>query len=102
MEDVISRIIEVERQCAEALEQAERDCILNIEAHRRTLEERKAREFALIAEANSARLSQALEDAGRRIREASSALAGDEEALFQEPALIEAIKEKIVSILLED
>ncbi len=101
MENVIARIMEIEKQCAQDIEQAELEYSEKIEAHRRTLEEKKAIEFARIVEAGNARLEQALAEAKRQTEAASLAASRDHERLYQDPALIEAIKEKVVSILLE-
>jgi hypothetical protein len=101
MENVIARIVEIEKQCAQDIDQAEQEYSEKIEAHRRTLEEKKAIESARIVETGNARLEQALAEAKRQTEAAYSAASRDHERLYQDPALIEEIKEKITSILLE-
>jgi hypothetical protein len=100
MDDVITRIVEIERQCSADVEQARLEYGKNIEAHQRILEEKKIREHAQIISVESARLTQAVEEAKRQIEAAHDSLRRDSEGLFQDPVLNEAIKEYIISILL--
>lgn len=101
METVITRIIEIERQSAMDIQRAEDACRKNIEAHRRTLEDEKERAHAQCISNENARLTRTLSDLKKKAEEASLAAAGEYETRFQDPALIEAIKEKIVDILLK-
>jgi len=101
MDAVITRIIEIEKKSAMAIKRAEDACHKNIEAHRRTLEEEKERAHAQIISTENTRLTQTLSDLKRQTEEASLASAREYETRFQDPALIEAIKEKIVDILLK-
>ena len=48
METIITRIVEIEKQCTAEVEQAERESKERVEAHRQALEERKKKEFAAI------------------------------------------------------
>jgi len=101
MDAVITRIIEIERQSAMDIERAEDAYRKNIEAHRRTLEDEKERAHAQCISDENTRLTQTLNDLKKQTEEASLASAGEYEKRFQDPALIEAIKEKIVDILLK-
>ncbi|MCU0595885.1 MAG: hypothetical protein MUC98_10555 [Desulfobacterota bacterium] len=101
MDEVITRIVEIERQCSADVELAELEYGKKIEAHRRILEEKKARECALILSQENARLTRALEVAKRQVEASSVALRRESENTVQNPALIEAIKEEIISILLK-
>ena len=100
MENVITRIVEIEKQCTEEVEKAELEYRKKIDAHKNTLEEKKARECALIVTAGNQRLEQALEEAKRQSEAEQLAASSDNERLYQDPALNEAIKEKIISILI--
>ena len=101
MDTVITRIIEIEKQSAADIERAEDAYRKNIEAHQRTLEENKERAHAQIISTENDRLKQALSELNKRTEEASLTSAREDEIHFQNPALIEAIKEKIVAILLK-
>jgi len=101
METVITRIIEIEKQSAMDVERAEDAYRKNIEAHRRNLEEEKERTHAQIISTENARLKQTLNELNKRTEDGSLAAARDYELRFQDPALVEAVKEKIVAILLK-
>ncbi|TSA55752.1 MAG: hypothetical protein D4R45_01835 [Planctomycetaceae bacterium] len=100
MENVITQILEIEKQCAEEVEKAERGYRKKIEVYKNTIEEKKAREFALIITEGNERLAQALEQAQKQTEAELLASTEDNEKLYQYPALNEEIKEKIISILL--
>jgi protein-tyrosine-phosphatase len=100
MENVITRIIEVEKQCADEVEKAEQEYRQKIDAYKKTIEEKKAREFELIITAEKEKLTQALDEAKKKSEADAIAERRDDEQLYQDPALNEAIKEKILSILL--
>jgi hypothetical protein len=101
MDEVITRIVEIEKQCSANVEQAELEYGKRIEAHKRILEEKKTRERALIISAENTRLTKAVEEAKILTEGTSAALRRDSESLFQDPLLNEAIIEDIISILLE-
>lgn len=101
MDTVISRIIEIEKQSALDIERSEDASRKNIEAHRRSLEEEKERAHNLIITSENNRLTQTLQTLNKQTGEASLAAGKDYESLFQNPAKVDAIKEKIVAILLE-
>ncbi|MDO9530267.1 MAG: hypothetical protein Q7J27_14075 [Syntrophales bacterium] len=100
MENVITQIVEVEKQCAEKVEKAEREYSKKIEVYKNTIEEKKSREFALIITEGDKRLAQVLEQAKKQTEAQLLASTGDNEKLYQDQVLNEEIKEKIVSILL--
>ncbi|MGV8073542.1 MAG: hypothetical protein AB2L11_03120 [Syntrophobacteraceae bacterium] len=100
MDEEIARIVEVERQCSADVEQAELEYRKNLEAHKRLLEEKKTRERTRIVAKEKTRLTQAVEEAKNQTEAASAALRRDIEDLFHNPALNEAIKKEIISILL--
>jgi hypothetical protein len=69
-----------------------------IEAHKRVLEEKKAKERARIISIENIRLTQAVEDAKRETEAASTAVRRDSKSLFENHLLKGAIKEDIISI----
>ena len=101
MDAVINRIIEIEKQSAKDVERAEVAYRKNIETHRRTLEEEKERVHARIISTENERLTQALQKLNKQTKEASLASASDFETHFSNKAFVEAVKEKIVAILLK-
>jgi hypothetical protein len=100
MDDVITRIVEIERQCSADVEQVRLEYGKNIETHKRILEEKKMKERAQIISVENTRLTQAVEEAKRQIEAAHDSFRRDNEGLFQDPVLNEAIKEDIISVLL--
>ena len=100
MENVITQIVEIEKQCAEEVEKAEQGYRNKIEVYKNTIGEKKAREVALIITEGNERLAQALEQAKKQTEAELLASTGDNEKLYQDQILNEEIKEKIVSILL--
>lgn len=100
MDEVITRIVSIERQCSARVEQARQDYSKNIESRRRSLEEQKTRAFAQITVSENLRLTGAMEEAGKQTGDASLAFQRDCEVPFQNPALAEAVREDIISILL--
>ena len=100
METVIARILDIEKQSATDIARAEEACRNRIEAHRRALEEEKARAHALIIAKENTRLAEVLQALSKQTEKESRAAGEDYERLFQDPARVDAIKEKIVAILL--
>ena len=100
MDDVITRIVEIERQCSADVEQARLEYGKTIEAHKRVLEEKKAKERARIISIENTRLTQAVEDAKVQTEAASAAVWKENDRLFEDHVLRGAIKEDIISILL--
>ncbi len=101
MEEVISRIMEIEKQCADAVEQAEQASRRKIEAHRKTIEDKKSGEYARITRENNELLVQATEEAKREIEAKFQAAEEEMERLRQGRSLDREIREKILAILLK-
>jgi len=100
MDDVITRIVEIERACQADIEQARLEYGKTIEAHKRVLEEKKAQERARIISLENTRLTKAVEEAKARIEAESAAIRRENESLLEDQVLKKAIKEDIISILL--
>lgn len=100
MDAVITRIMEIEKKSASDIERAENSCRENIDTLRRALEEEKERTHALIIARENTRLKQALAEFSKQKEEASLAASREYETLFQDPAKVKAVKEKIIAILL--
>ncbi|MBP7342975.1 MAG: hypothetical protein PHG54_14390 [Smithellaceae bacterium] len=100
MDDVITRVVEIERQCSADVEQAERESARNIEIRRRLLEEEAARERERIRNAENAGVAEAVEEAKKLSGAASAAARTESDRLFEDPVLREAIRKEILAILL--
>ena len=101
MDAVVTRIIEIERQCAAAVLQAEQASARRIEEHKRALEEKKALQREQILSTENSRRIQTIAEAKRKSEAASAASMHDRESLFQDSSLNKVIREDILSILLE-
>ncbi len=101
MDAVISRIIEIERESARDLEQAEEASRKKIAAHQFALEKEKERAHADIVSAENARFSQTILEAKKQADAVSEAFLKDSERPFHEPVTTQAIQEDIISVLLE-
>jgi hypothetical protein len=101
MDNVITRIVDIEKQCAAEVEAADLEYAKKIEVHKRFLGEKMARERDEISAGKNSRISEAVKEAERQSREASDAFVRDMENLFRNQALNEEIKKDINSILLE-
>ncbi len=100
MDDMITRIVEIEKQCADEVEKAEQECREKIEAHRGTVQKKKVGECARIVSEGDNRLARAVEEAQEKTEAEFKAAGGDIERLYQDPSLDREIQEKIVSVLL--
>jgi hypothetical protein len=100
MDAVITRIIEIEKQSAMDIDRAEDTYRKNIEAHRLTLEKNKESSHTQIISKENTRLTQTLETLKKQTEGVSISSGRDYESRFNNPALVDAIKEKIVAILL--
>jgi len=101
MDNVITRIVDIEKQCAAEVEAARSEYAKNIEDHKRFLGEKMTGERAEISAGKNSRISNAVQEAERQSGAASSAFVRDMENLFRNQAINEEIKEDIISILLE-
>lgn len=102
MNTIINRILELEKQSAMEIEQAENTYKKNIDALLVALEEKKEQVQELIITKENARLTQAIQEFNKKSGDESLAALKDYETLFQDPAKVIAIKEKIASILLTE
>ncbi len=100
MDDVITRIVEIEQQCTAEVEKARLDYKNKIEGHKRFLEEKNIREHAAILSAENVKLIQSVEEAKRKIEAEAADFRRNSENLFQDESLNRKIKEDIISILL--
>lgn len=100
MEEVVARIVEVERQSAAGVEQAEQASRERIEAHQRLLAEKKEHAVQEIVAENQARVEKALSEARARIDDDNRQFGREQERLLQDPARLSEIKAAIVELLL--
>lgn len=94
--------MEIEKQSSKEIEQAENVSQKKIEAHRRALMEKKEKECARIIAEYGAMVIQAIEALKKRKEAEFLASGKDYESRFQDPALVDAVKEKIFAILLTE
>ena len=100
MDDMITRIVEIEKQCADEVEKAKQAYRKRIEAYKENVQEKKTRECTRIVSKSDTLLTQAIEAAKKKTEEESRAAQVDIERLYQDPSLNREIQEKVVSILL--
>ena len=101
MDNLIKRIVEIEKQCAQNITDAEQEYKKRIEAHKRSLEEKKAQSFNDIVVEGNKRQTRMLEEAKQKTQADSLETRSSFDRLYKDSSLNEAIKEKIVSILLK-
>jgi len=100
MDDMITRIVEIEKQCADEVEKAKQAYRKRIEEYKETVQEKKTRECTRIVSKSDTRLARAIEEAENKTKAEFRAAEGDIERLYQDPLLNREIQEKVVSILL--
>ena len=100
MDDVITRIVEIERQCSADVENVQRESKNRIEAHKQFLEDEKKREQDQIMSREKTRLAMVVEETAVKIKAEFEASEKENEIVFQDPVLQERIRENIISILL--
>lgn len=100
MDALITRIIEIEKQSSLDIENAENNSLKNIEDHKRFLEEEKERTHASIISTENTRLAQAIRKFNKKNEETSLAVGRDYESRLHDSVIVDAVKEKIVAILL--
>lgn len=100
MNTVMTRIIEIEKQSAAEVGQTEAESRKRVEEHRRALEEEKEHFHARIISSEEQRLTEALQAIHDQTQKTFSEASKDYETRFQNAALAQAVKEKILSILL--
>jgi len=96
MENVITRIVEVERECAQELDKAQSEYRKRVEAGKALIEETLSSRFSSITAEADEEFSKALKDAQRQADEELTA----EKRPIGDPDLDREVKEKIISILL--
>ena len=100
MDDIIKKIIEVEKVCSEDIESAGLEYKKKIETLRYELENKKAQAKAEILESNKKRFKSAIEEANEHITKELNEIHKEKKLLVKDKKLCSAIKERIVSIVL--
>ena len=100
MDDIIKKIIEVEKVCSEDIESAELEYKKNIETLRYKLENKKAQAKDEILESNKKRFKSAIEEANEHVTKELNEIHKEKDQLIKDRELCKAIKERIVSIVL--
>ena len=100
MDDMITRIVEIEKQCADEVEKAKQAYRKRIEAYKETVQGKKTRECTRIVSKSDTLLAQAIEKAEKKAEAEFRVAQGDIERLYQDTSLNREIQEKVISILL--
>ncbi|MBN2297881.1 MAG: hypothetical protein JXM72_04780 [Deltaproteobacteria bacterium] len=101
MENVITRIVEIEKQCAQDIANAEQEYRKTIEIHKRAIEDKKAKAFNNIDIEANKRLNRAIEDARSKAQADSLAARDSFGRIYKDSSIHKSVKEKIVSIILK-
>jgi hypothetical protein len=102
MDELITRIVEIERQSEADVRLAESQYAECIDALRRSLEEEMtSKRERILSDANS-RFTEAVDEARKRADADTASIKNSSERVFQDPVLIEEIKETVISILLAE
>jgi DNA-binding GntR family transcriptional regulator len=100
MDELITRIVEIERQSAADVRMAESQYAERITALRQFLEEEMTRKCErILSEANS-RFTTVVDEAKKQADADTASMKDSSERIFQNPVLKEEIKETIISVLL--
>jgi len=100
MDDIIKKIIEVEKVCSEDIESAGLEYKKKIETLRYELEKKKAQTKAEILESNKERFKSAVEEANEHVKKELNEINKEKDLLIQDRELCEAVKERIILIVL--
>ena len=100
MNDIIKKIIEVEKACSEDIESAELEYKNKIETLRYELENKKAQAKAEILESNKKRFKSAIEEANEHVTKELNEIHKEKDLLVKDRKLCSAIEGRIVSIVL--
>lgn len=100
MDDIIKKIVEVEKVCSEDIEHAALEYKKKIETLRNELENKRTQAEAEILESNKKRFKSVVEEANERIKAELNEIHKETDLLIQHRELCKAIKERIVLIVL--
>lgn len=102
MDELITRIVEIERQSAAEVRLAESQSAERMDALRRSLEEEMIRKRERILSEANTRFAAAVEAAKKNADADTALMKSESERFFQNPVLIEEIRETIIAILLTE
>ncbi|UCF73640.1 MAG: hypothetical protein JSW35_04105 [Deltaproteobacteria bacterium] len=100
MDDIIKKIVEVEKGCSEDVEHAALEYRRKIDTLKYELENKKAQAEAEILESNRKRATSLIEDANEQVKAELKEIHKETDLLIQDRELCKAIKERIVLIVL--
>lgn len=101
MDEVITRIVEIEKQCSADVEQAEKESAERIEEHQRACEAQKDDKRAQIISTENSRRTRTINEARQKAEDAAANFRQESLRLFADPRLQAKIKSEIITILLE-
>ena len=100
MDDIIKKIVEVEKACSEDIENAALESRGKIDTLKYELENKRAQAEAEILESNKKRYKSLVEDANEQVKSELNEIHKETDLLIQDRELCKAIKERIVLIVL--
>ena len=100
MDDIIKKIVEVEKVCSEDVENAALEYRRKIDTLKYELENKKAQAEAEILESNKKRSKSLVDDANEQVKAELKEIHKETDLLIQDRELCKAIKERIVLIVL--
>jgi len=100
MDDIIKKIVEVEKVCSEDIENTTLEYRRKIDTLKYELENKKAQAEAEILESNKKRYKSLVEDANKQVKSELNEIHKETDLLIQDRELCKAIKERIVLIVL--
>ena len=100
MDDLIRKIVEVEKVCSEDVENAALEYRRKIDTLKYELENKRAQAEAEILESNKKRAKLVIEDANEQVKAELKEIHKETDLLIQDRELCKAIKERIVLIVL--
>jgi len=100
MDDIIKKIVEIEKVCSEDIESTGLEYKKKIETLRYELEDKKAQAKAEILESNKKRFKSAVEEGNEHVTKELNEIHKEKDLMVQDRELCEEIKERIVLIVL--
>ena len=100
MDDIIRKIVEVEKACSEDIENAALEYTKKIDTLKCELENKRAQAEAEILQSNKKRYKSLVEDANEQVKSELNEIHKETDLLIQDRELCKAIKERIVLIVL--
>ncbi len=102
MDALITRIVDIEKRSAAAIEKAQADSAARISAHRLACDAQKEEERRRIETSEKARCAQTLEDAKQKIQNETENIRREIERRLAAPGLQSRVRDEILHLLLKE